>query len=54
VPIVSIDRLFGGTSTFRPIPWIKSYLRLFVWGVATLPPWRTPRPKLAFATEPRT
>jgi hypothetical protein len=24
--------LFGGESTFRPIPWIVAYLRVFVWG----------------------
>ncbi len=32
VPIVSIDRLFGGESTFRLGPWVRSYLRWFVWG----------------------
>jgi dolichol-phosphate mannosyltransferase len=33
VPIISIDRLFGGTSTFRLGPWLKEYLRWFIWGV---------------------
>jgi dolichol-phosphate mannosyltransferase len=47
VAVVSIDRLFGGQSTFRPIPWIVSYFRLFVWGFTRLPPWYSPRPKLA-------
>jgi dolichol-phosphate mannosyltransferase len=47
VAVVSIDRLFGGQSTFRPIPWIVSYLRVFVWGVTQLPPWYSPRPQLA-------
>ena len=27
VPIVSIDRLYGGTSTFRLGPWVREYLR---------------------------
>ena len=36
VPIVSIDRLYGGESTFRPGPWIVEYLRWFCWGVAAL------------------
>jgi dolichol-phosphate mannosyltransferase len=50
VSIVSIDRLFGGQSTFRPLPWIASYSRWFVYGMRKLPPWRRPRPKLAFPT----
>lgn len=33
VPIMSIDRLFGGESSFRPNPWIKEYLRWFLWGI---------------------
>lgn len=32
VPIVSIDRLYGGESTFRLGPWTGEYLRWFVWG----------------------
>jgi len=32
VPIVSIDRLYGGKSTFRLLPWIREYGRLFLWG----------------------
>lgn len=32
VPIVSIDRLYGGESTFRPWPWIREYGRWFLWG----------------------
>jgi hypothetical protein len=50
VSVVSIDRLFGGQSTFRPLPWILSYSRWFVYGMRRLPPWRRPRPKLAFRT----
>jgi len=33
VPIVSIDRLYGGQSTFSLGPWVFEYLRWFVWGV---------------------
>jgi len=32
VPIISIDRLYGGKSTFRLGPWTGEYLRWFVWG----------------------
>jgi dolichol-phosphate mannosyltransferase len=33
VPIVSIDRLYGGESTFRLGPWVSEYLRWFLWGL---------------------
>jgi dolichol-phosphate mannosyltransferase len=33
VPIVSIDRLYGGKSTFQLGPWTAEYLRWFVWGL---------------------
>lgn len=36
VPIVSIDRLYGGTSTFRLGPWTAEYFRWFVWGMTHL------------------
>ena len=36
VPLKSVDRLFGGKSTFKPIPWIKEYFRWFVWGIIKL------------------
>lgn len=36
VPIVSIDRLYGGTSTFRLGPWTLEYLRWFIWGLKAL------------------
>ncbi|HEV3330277.1 MAG TPA: glycosyltransferase [Bryobacteraceae bacterium] len=32
VPIISIDRLYGGESSFRVGPWVVEYLRWFVWG----------------------
>jgi dolichol-phosphate mannosyltransferase len=36
VPIVSIDRLYGGESTFRLGPWTAEYLRWFLWGLREL------------------
>jgi dolichol-phosphate mannosyltransferase len=33
VPLVSIDRLFGGESSFRLGPWLVEYLRWFFWGL---------------------
>jgi dolichol-phosphate mannosyltransferase len=33
VPIVSIDRLYGGKSTFVLGPWVTEYLRWFLWGL---------------------
>jgi dolichol-phosphate mannosyltransferase len=32
VPIISVDRLYGGKSTFRPGPWTREYFRWFLWG----------------------
>ena len=32
VPIISVDRLYGGKSTFRVGAWTKEYLRWFLWG----------------------
>jgi glycosyltransferase involved in cell wall biosynthesis len=32
VPLVSIDRLFGGQSTFRVTSWVIEYSRWFLWG----------------------
>ena len=31
-PLKSVDRLFGGRSTFKLGPWVKEYLRWFIWG----------------------
>lgn len=36
VPIISIDRLYGGRSTFRLGPWFVEYLRWFVFGLTRL------------------
>ena len=33
VPIVSIDRLYGGSSSFQLGPWFFEYLRWFLWGL---------------------
>lgn len=33
VPIISIDRLYGGKSTFKVGPWTREYLRWFLWGL---------------------
>lgn len=32
VPVISIDRLYGGKSTFQLGPWTREYLRWFGWG----------------------
>tara|TARA_A100001234_G_C12599314_1_gene374245 strand:+ start:419 stop:1141 length:723 start_codon:yes stop_codon:yes gene_type:complete len=32
-PIKSVDRLFGGSSTFKFGPWLKEYLKWFFWGI---------------------
>lgn len=37
VPIISIDRLYGGKSTFSLGPWVKEYLKWFLWGLKKLP-----------------
>ncbi len=34
VPIVSINRFYGGTSTFKLKRWITEYIRWFFWGLA--------------------
>jgi len=36
VPVISIDRLYGGESTFRLGPWTGEYLRWFLWGCTHL------------------
>lgn len=37
VPIVSIDRLYGGKSTFALRTWTSEYLRWFLWGLRQAP-----------------
>jgi len=36
VPIISIDRLYGGKATFRLGPWVAEYMRWFLWGAREL------------------
>lgn len=36
VPVVSVDRLFGGTSTFRIGSWMREYMKWFIWGAKRL------------------
>jgi dolichol-phosphate mannosyltransferase len=36
VPIISVDRLYGGTSTFRLGPWFMEYLRWSLWGAGQI------------------
>ena len=36
VPIISVDRLYGGQSTFRLGSWTLEYLRWFLWGAVQL------------------
>ena len=33
VPLISIDRLYGGKSSFQLGPWVKEYSRWFFWGI---------------------
>ena len=37
VPIISIDRLFGGQSTFRLVPWVLGYFGYFARAITKLP-----------------
>lgn len=36
VPIISINRFYGGTSSFRLWSWVAAYTRLFLWGAKNL------------------
>ncbi len=46
VPIISIDRLYGGKSTFKLGPWCREYFRWFVWGMRHLRSGRQAMPKV--------
>jgi len=37
VPIVSIDRLYGGKSSFRAASWSQEYWRWFMYGIREIP-----------------
>ena len=47
VPIISINRFYGGKSSFTLGPWVKQYTKLFVWGVSSLYKSGKLRPQLA-------
>lgn len=36
IPFLTVDRPFGGQSTFRVLPWTIEYLRWFMWGLKRL------------------
>lgn len=36
IPLISVDRLFGGNSTFKLGSWSKEYLRWFWWGIGKI------------------
>ncbi len=42
VPVVSVDRIFGGDSTFRLGAWAREYFRWFCWGVKYLKKGKAP------------
>ena len=46
IPITSIDRLYGGTSSFVLLPWLRRYWRWFWWGVLKFRGRRGPRPRV--------
>jgi dolichol-phosphate mannosyltransferase len=53
VPIISIDRLYGGKSTFRLGPWTGEYLRWFIWGwrhLRRVPPSERPTVRIRATT----
>lgn len=35
-PLISVDRVFGGKSSFKLFIWLKEYLRWFFWGLKNL------------------
>jgi glycosyltransferase involved in cell wall biosynthesis len=50
VPTISIDRLFGGKSTFQLVPWVLGYLGYFATAMRKLP--RAGRPSIAVRIPP--
>lgn len=52
VPIISIDRLYGGTSTFRLGPWFIEYLKWFIRGAVRLRLARRSRARATVLREP--
>jgi dolichol-phosphate mannosyltransferase len=35
-PLISVDRVFGGKSSFKLFIWLKEYSRWFLWGLKNL------------------
>ncbi len=33
VPLISVDRVFGGESTFKLGKWVKEYFKCYIWGL---------------------
>lgn len=50
VPIISIDRLFGGKSSFQLIPWVSNYFGYFLTAVTRLPRAKRPQVKVRVPT----
>jgi dolichol-phosphate mannosyltransferase len=46
VPVVSIDRLYGGQSTFRLWSWLVEYSKCFIWGAKQLALRKTGKPEV--------
>ena len=36
VPVISLDRIYGGKSSFKLSSWIFEYLRWYFWGLINL------------------
>ena len=36
VPLISVDRLFGGESTFKLGKWVGEYLKCYFWGLKAI------------------
>lgn len=50
VPTISIDRLFGGKSSFQLVPWVLGYLGYFTMALRKLP--RAGKPSIAVRIPP--
>ena len=45
VPLISVDRVFGGESSFRLFSWLPEYLKWYFWGLKKISWWnRRSRP----------
>ena len=43
VPLISLNRIYGGKSSFKLGPWIVEYTKWFLWGLIKLPHLKTKR-----------